>query len=871
MSARLRQPVLCLGLGMFSALAVVGLFLYRDTLLPRACLAREHAVAAEISQLRGSGQYQEALHLGRSLEQELENDRRAAPWRKEDAIRLVATLEHIVSLPDSCRQALAEADRRDPVIARTLMDAEYRKGVVLANQQLDTRRRLLGADHPDVAVSLTALGELRCFQGDCSEALDLHSRALELRRKILGEKHPDVARSLELVGQMDQLLGRDDEARSHLQRSLVLRRELFGRKDPAVASSLNSLADLDRRLRHYDQAIRGFREALRMRRETLGSRHPDVVESLCDLGLTHFMSGDWKKAAPYLRQAVKLSRDVPGVSKETLALSLSLQVKILCKQGRYREAELGSREVIDLYEMIYEQGMPGAAPAHEFFPYTTLAVTQLMQGKGEEAWGSLEQGLNRVLLDESVLSDGNESRPSADPGVAPGRPRICKLETVQAALSEHAALIGWMDAYRNSSGISVYPLWGYVIRQVGPIQWVRIGPPDGQGEQPRSWNFGGLLTGLRGEAGWPFRGPVTPDLAQDARSVYEASLAPLERCLRGVDQLVVVQAMSWSQVPAEALMDSSGTWIGDRFSVSYTPSATLFARLREQRGLIKSPQTWHALAVGDPDFGPGAKDVETAGDLAAGQVLGPSRSRNFRRGDPGLRPRALVNQPGALGAVSPLPGSGDEVRRIARIFPSCTVLVGKEASKREITRLATSGKLEEYDLIHFATHAVMDPHVPTRSAILLSRTAPAVAVADAGVSSASDGVLTAGEIRSTWKLSADLVTLSACQTGTYSLMQETSLGLTGALLHAGARCVLVSLWDVDDRATCLLMGRFYEDLAGSFGDSRMGYVARPMPKAVALQEAKRWLREYLEADGSRPFASPAYWAAFILLGDAGDS
>mgnify|MGYP006298756993 CR=1 FL=1 len=71
----------------------------------------------------------------------------------------------------------------------------------------------------------------------------------------------------------------------------------------------------------------------------------------------------------------------------------------------------------------------------------------------------------------------------------------------------------------------------------------------------------------------------------------------------------------------------------------------------------------------------------------------------------------------------------------------------------------------------------------------------------------------------------------------------------------GARSVLVSLWQVDDRATALLMERFYANLR-----------ERGLGKAAALQEAQIWLQRY-EVAGRRPFAAPRYWGAFVLVGE----
>ena len=149
-----------------------------------------------------------------------------------------------------------------------------------------------------------------------------------------------------------------------------------------------------------------------------------------------------------------------------------------------------------------------------------------------------------------------------------------------------------------------------------------------------------------------------------------------------------------------------------------------------------------------------------------------------------------------------------------------------------------------------------------------------------------DGRLTAAQIMRTWKLDAELITLSACETGLGKYQGgEGYLGFAQALFVAGSRSLVLSQWQVDDNATALLMTRFYENLLGK----RKG-LAKPMPKAEALREAKEWLRGLTakEVDQAlvqlprgeprekpavpvpaavHPYAHPYYWAAFILIGD----
>ena len=201
-------------------------------------------------------------------------------------------------------------------------------------------------------------------------------------------------------------------------------------------------------------------------------------------------------------------------------------------------------------------------------------------------------------------------------------------------------------------------------------------------------------------------------------------------------------------------------------------------------------------------------------------------------------------------------------------------------------------------MLHFAAHGRDDPHSAYRTALIL---APDPDRSAAGTSQDTDGEITAEQIARTWDLDADLVVLSACES---ALGQQAGgegfLGFAQPLLAKGPRSLVLSLWKVDDRATSLLMVRFYENLLGKRKD-----LSQPLPRAEALAEAKRWLRELSRQDaarltaelsggvldsttgqrgkvvklnplgkkavelpqGDRPFAHPFFWAAFVLIGD----
>jgi CHAT domain-containing protein len=136
--------------------------------------------------------------------------------------------------------------------------------------------------------------------------------------------------------------------------------------------------------------------------------------------------------------------------------------------------------------------------------------------------------------------------------------------------------------------------------------------------------------------------------------------------------------------------------------------------------------------------------------------------------------------------------------------------------------------------LHFATHGVARDDQPGQSFVALAADGKA------------DGQLSVGEVLEL-RLQADLVVLSACQTGLGKLSGDGVLGLGRAFLYAGTPRVVVSLWSVPDEPTALLMERFYTGLV------------KGLAPAEALRQAQRATRQR--------FADPAAWAAFVLVGE----
>ena len=268
------------------------------------------------------------------------------------------------------------------------------------------------------------------------------------------------------------------------------------------------------------------------------------------------------------------------------------------------------------------------------------------------------------------------------------------------------------------------------------------------------------------------------------------------------------------------ILDSRGLHL-DRFVleshvVTYAPSATVLYLLRAFTPLDRPTRS--SLGVGDVVYS-GGTPTQSSVDTAQADDLDT----------------AFVS----LAALPNLPGSKEELVSVADIVQDGSELLLETNATESAFK---SEPLQDFRMIHLAVHGIADKQFPDRAALVLG-TSPA---------SQEDGLLQVREIRGL-ALRADLVTLSACDTGNGRLLgQEGIASLERAFLLAGAKSVLASLWTADDIFTTALMKRFYQHLVDGQNEG------------TALRQAKLDLLEKF-GDG----ALPIYWAGVTLVGEGG--
>jgi tetratricopeptide (TPR) repeat protein len=820
---------------------------------------------------------------------------------------------------------------------------KYAQAQSLYAKALAIRRKVLGEHHPDTALSYYNLASNLRDQRNCARAQPLFEKALAIYKKAHGEDHPDTARGYHGVASNLDKQEKYAQAQPLHERALAINKKVLGEDHPHTAASYNCVAfDLDGQDK-YAQAQPLYAKALAIRQKALGEHHPDTASCYNNLAAVLWKQGKknqamlhWQ-AACRTHGAARLDRAAPGFDRSLgegrfLSPYAALAVA-LARQGKAEEAFrlVESRQARGLLEALgtgtEEQDRKHRAGLERVRQLDELLVPLLGRSQLPEA----HRQRRDALLEERADLLSKLARQAAEDAER----LLLPLAQIQEQLPADSALVLWVPAAPLGAD------WACVLRSKGPPIWQRL--PGTGPDKAWTWKDQYLPAELLALLSNPRSSPAQRQRL--VRAVQEQRLAPLRPHLKGARRLLLVATWPMEALPFEVLSED--------YLVSYVPSASLFARARKEHRPLRGSSL---LALGDPVFAPPAPATPPGHGVLLTQVLpkGGAARAGLRAGDvllslggrqlrgPADLRQALAAAPaelaywreGQLHAVrlggaglgarfdgrpgpeavrnwrelhhslllrgtghKPLPGTRREVQALARLVPRTTLLLGSAASEQRLAQLASSGHLRGFRLLHLATHGDVDPD-PKRSALILSQDRLPARPAHAVLRGRRplDGRLTVETILRDWELDADLVVLSACQSG---LGQESGgeglVGFAHAFLQKKARSVVVSRWKVDDTATTLLMVRFYENLLGQ----RKG--TKAMSRAPALDEARRWLRGLSRKQavalagrlergalrgteeevpalaekepslpaGERPFAHPFYWAAFILLGDPG--
>jgi hypothetical protein len=818
-------------------------------------------------------------------------------------------------------------------------------------------RKVLREDDPHVALYYNNLAANLTDQGKHALAQPLFAKALAIYR-ILGEDHPNTALGYTNVASNLDRQGKHVVAQPLYEKARAIYRKILAEDHPHIARSYNNAAgNLEAQGKHA-LAQPWFEKALEICRKARGEEHPETANYCINVASNLHAQGKFVQAERFATRAAasfdraRLLFASPGFERAARTgqqSPLPLLAALLARNGKRElawqrfEQSLahGTREELAARIRWPDADRDRLSSLRAGLTRLDRLVEQTFTAKGNpgDQLKRRQDLLSQRLTAHQELhlfQQDLERRHGVVAGQVFGR------AVIQSGLPADTALLGWLDVGNDH--------WAVLLRASGDPVWELL---RASGDK-QAWTAEDeslprrLLAALAGGAGnWETL----------ARSLRQQRLAPLAGHLKGVRRLVVLPSPAMDGVPVEVIAGgrtvsyvASGTLFAYLRQLRPSPNSNFLALADP---IFERPTTPRV----DPPLPPGGLLVILVGPgsnaaragLKAGDVLlqyaaedlnrldqltkllsahakddaialkfwreGQTATRRVRPGALGIaldrRParEALAERykndkllaatrSGDDGKWHALPGTRVEVEALHKLQggKGVTALTDSQASQQKLDELGRKGALGQYRFLHLATHGTADWRMPLQSALILSRDQlpDPLKQLEAG-KPVYDGRLTAEEVLSKWKLDADLVTLSACQTalGKYE-RGEGFLGFAQAFILAGSRSVVLSLWKVDDGATALLMQRFYANLLGK----RDG-LKKPLPKAEALAEAKRWLRGLDREEAlrrwagvvggvvrgkgrkklpllpavpkatdkaDRPYAHPYYWAAFILVG-----
>jgi len=692
-----------------------------------------------------------------------------------------------------------------------------------------------GRDRTAESQTLSNLGFAYQKLSKYREALDYYAQARAMQQTI-GNRAQE-AQTLELFGVIYSEMGQPDKAVEYHQQSLEIQRAAKNiRREALSLSSLGHVYGLlgqpEKALDHFAQALSILRtindlnssavvleDRARVEQQLgkLNEARKDIEESLSLIETVRARSGSQQLRASYLA-----SRE----EAYELYVDLLMQLHAKDPSARYDADALNVRErgrARSLLEMLNEAHVDIEQGVSTDLVKREREIRQLINAKAQRQIQLTAQNGNRQEIetfDKEIRALEDEYQQvqvairSASPAYAAlTQPQPLDLKGIQQELDPETVLLEYSLGEKRSY------LW--LVSQ-NSLKSYELPPGDKISELAQT--VYGSVTARGPQADQQFR--------KSAAELGQMILAPAVTEF-GTKRFVIVADGPLQYVPFAALSVAKEyrPLVTDHEVVSI-PSASSLA-VQRQNLANRKPAPKGLAVLADPVFS--ISDVRLKTTNRAPEVSVSAPATNDTR-----IIEHLAGGPGGQLTIRRLPFTRQEADRILAVAPPGANF--KALDFRANRTVAMSGELSQYRYIHFATHGYLDTARSGLSAIVLSM------IDERG--NPQDGFLHVHDIYNL-NLPAELVVLSACETGLgKDVKGEGVEGLTRAFMYAGARRVVVSLWNVNDKATAALMQRLYVEMLQSH-----------KTPAAALRAAQ------LELMRTRQWQSPYYWAAFVMQGE----
>jgi CHAT domain-containing protein/tetratricopeptide (TPR) repeat protein len=675
---------------------------------------------------------------------------------------------------------------------------DYTKAIEYHTSSLVIAREI--KDRRGEGTALGNLGSAYNALGEYTKAIEYYSSRLLIAREIKDRLGEGIV--LGNLGSAYYALGQYTKAIEYYSSSLAIAREIKDRL--GEGNALGNLGGVDYALGDYTKAIEYHTSRLAITREIKDRRGEG--QSLANLGLAYTALGEYTKAIEYLTSSLAIAREIKDIQGEGRSLNnLGLA---FYESGNLPQAETTLYTGIEVWESI--RGKLGNNDSYKVSifeeqarTYRLLQKVLITQNKTHEALEISERGRARAFVEllTSRLSNTNTSQTS-QPAV--DKPTISLLQKI--AKQQNATLVQYsiipdtfkIDGKEQTKESELY-IW--VIKPTGEITFRKSDlKPLWQKENT---TLAKLVDNSRESIGVRSRGGIVASLDPNAAPVkrrfqrlHELLITPIADLLpkKETERVVFIPQSQLFLVPFPALQDEKGKYLIEKHTILTAPSIQVLDLTHKRKNALKKSGVGREILV---------------------------------VGNPTMPKNPITNE-----QESPLPGAEREAVKIAELLKT-QAMTGNKATKTAIVQ-----KMPTARIIHFATHGFIDDFkgfgVPG-----------AIAFAPSGE---DNGFLTSGEILDL-KLNAELIVLSACDTGQGDIKGDGVIGLSRSLISAGIPSIVVSLWAVGDDSTSFLMTEFYKNMA------------QKLDKGTALRQAMLTTMKH------KNYQSPYHWAAFTLIGE----
>ncbi len=655
---------------------------------------------------------------------------------------------------------------------------------------------------------LINLGEVYYDIGQYEQALECFQQALDIFRKIKGRRGEGQA-----LSDMDGVcrdLGRYDQALKTLQESLKIGQEVGHPEN--LWRAQRALGAVEVKLARYDQAIDHYQQAL------------DTIEGLrAGLDSKETKSTYMKNKLFVYDELIELLRSLhgkdPGKGYDRGALEIFER-----KQGRLFLEEMGQSGARNF------AGLPEQVKSRESALESRLDKLQADLVK-ERSRPTVDQARHQAL--ETELQRARADFQALKAELQAGYPDYFALKYPQPAkLAELRTKV-----LQSGEVIMVYGvmqdktcLW-VIGPEVFQLHTIPVGEED-LGRKVTAYRRQVLKTeGEGGEAAAP-QGQAEKERERLHHELYSLLFpAPVPSALPAGCRLYIVPTGPLYGLPFEAMETQAPGqpphYLIEDYAIAYLSSASLLKTLREAQARKQTRPAYPLLAFANPRYG------KVSGD----------QDKDKKRSVRDLQTRAYRAILG--GTFEELQETEDEARAIKEVLKapdrSNPLQVKEAASRSTVLNLNHTARLAAYHYLVFACHGVLPGQVDrvVQPALVLSHPE-------------KDGYLTMGDVFSL-QLNADLVSLSACNTGRGAQVKgEGVAGLTRAFMYAGTPAVAVTLWSIESESAKELNVGMYRCLSQKYG------------RAAALQHIKLAL---LRGEKGKQYCDPFFWAPLVVFGD----